>query len=93
MVFILTQALKPPQMPLNPNQKVIQPHTKTSPAQPTPGMGLAWAGPCLSLPAPWLNYKVMGAGRTLAFTIHLKQWGLNLIILLGKIIENIKTFI
>lgn len=80
MGFILTKAIKPPQTPQNPNLKVIQPHTKTSPAQLMPGKGLAWAcpclgWPCLALPAPWPNYKAMWPGRTLAFTMQLKRWG------------------
>lgn len=81
MGFIIAKAIKPPQTPLNPKQKVIQPHTKTSPAQLMPGKGLAWACPCLALPAlPHGQITkpcgmAIWPGRTLAFTMQLKRWG------------------
>lgn len=97
MVFILTQALKPPQT-LSKSQLKSYPAShqnlaRSAHARQGPGMGQPWAshGPAHACPMAKLPSHV--AWQYLSFHYSLKAVGLNLIILIGKIIENIKTFI
>lgn len=100
MGFILTKAIKPPQTPPKSQVKSYpashQNLARSGPCQAWARHGPALAWPGFALPGTACSMAKLQshvAWPYLSFHYATQALGLNLIILLGKIIENIKTFI